>query len=118
MTDTWTLVIAAAAATIWIALILGAYVKLERTRNRKLLRCPESGAITVVDIEEMSRETNSTARWPHLRVRSCELWPERKDCGRGCLIRCSEAWGSYGSNLASLRPFDMHELNRHKSLPH
>jgi len=112
MAETWTSVMTVFAAIVWIVLILGAYIRLALARSRKLVRCPDSGAITFVDIEENAQGTGSTARWPDLKVKNCRLWPERKDCSRGCLVRCRESWGSYGVNWSALRPVNDHSPQR------
>lgn len=107
----------AAAPAIWFLFCLTAIIKLARYRKRRLLRCPETGGVAIVDIKEMLSADKTGSR-PHLRVKNCQLWPERGSCGRGCLIRCSQTWGSYGFDMATLRPFDGHELKRHASQPH
>ncbi len=107
----------AAAPIIWVILALTAYSSLARYRKRRLLRCPETGGVATVDIEE-TLSAGPTGRRLRLRVKNCRLWPERGSCCRGCLIRCSQTWGSYGFDLATLRPFDMHDLKQHTSLPH
>lgn len=119
MIDTMTSLLAATAPIIWLVLAISAYIKLGRYRTRRLLRCPESGGVAIVDIVEEERASgNRTLGRPRLRVQGCRLWPERGSCGRGCLIRSSQTWGSYGFDLASLRPLEEHELKRHNSLPH
>ena len=105
----------AGVSILLLALTLPAYIKLARHRNRRLMRCPESGGITTVDIEQTDLMGHSTQGGPRLRVSQCRLWPERKDCGRGCLSRCRQA-GDYGFNLASLRPFEDHEIKQHTGL--
>ncbi len=117
MTDLWTMLMPAAGPLIWLFLSFMALLKLVRYRNRRLLRCPETGGVAIVDIEETLSERGAAGR-PHLRVKTCQLWPEKKDCGRGCLSRCSGSWGSYEFDLASLRPFEEHEPKQHISLPH
>lgn len=113
----WTMLMAGAAPTIWLVLAISAYIKLGRYRTTRLVRCPESRGVSLVDIEETTSADPTGAR-PHLRVKNCGLWPERGSCGRGCLIRCSQTWGNYGFDLASLRPLGEHELKQHISLPH
>lgn len=68
-----------------------------------IMRCPETGAITLVRIapaaggEGLAREVT---------VRQCDLWPERKDCAQGCLVRYCEATPGFRVNLNALRPFE------------
>ena len=107
----------AAAPAIWLVLTLVTLIKLARYRKRKLLRCPETDGVAIVDIEEMLSADQTNGKC-YLRVKNCQLWPERGSCGRGCLIRCSQTWGGYAFDLAALRPFNVHELKRHTSLLH
>ena len=116
MIDIVTALGTAAGSLVLLVLTLPAYRKLAAHRNIRLMRCPESGGITMVDIQQTDLLGHSTQAGPRLRVRQCRLWPERKDCGRGCLSRYSQG-GNYGFNLASLRPFEDHEIKQHTSLP-
>ncbi len=71
--------------------------------GKRLMRCPETGAVAFVGAEEIWR---SQGKAPVLMVHSCELWPARKDCGRGCLARFDETTPGYRIKLDALRPFD------------
>lgn len=117
MTDLWTLLMPAAAPVIWLLISLTALKKLARYHTRRLLRCPETGGVAIVDVDE-SLSVDTAGSRPQLRVKNCRLWPERMRCGRGCLSRCRETWGSHGFDLASLRPLEEHEMKRHTSLPY
>ena len=110
MIEIWTMLLPAAAPAIWFLFCLTALIKLARYRKRRLLRCPETGGVAIVDIDEQLWADQTVPR-SHLRVKNCRLWPERKDCGRGCLTRCTLSWESYGFDLASLRPFEDHKLS-------
>ena len=68
--------------------------------STRLMRCPEVGAIAIVDAERVSHGEASG-----VTVRSCELWPEKKDCRRGCLVRYHETTPGC-VNLRALRPFE------------
>lgn len=118
MLDISTTVAAATAAIIWFGAVAAAYMNLNRFRKRKLLRCPEVGAIALVDVEENALSGYVFDQAPRLEVKHCRLWPEKADCGRDCLSRCAETWGSYGFDLSSLRPFEVDELKQSTSLPH
>ena len=117
MIEIWTMLLPAAAPAIWFLFCLTALIKLARYRKRRLLRCPETGGVAIVDIDEQLWADQTVPR-SHLRVKNCRLWPERGSCGRGCLIRSSQTWGSYGFDLASLRPFEDHDSQQPTSLPH
>jgi len=118
MLDISTTVAAATAAIIWFGVIVAAYMKLNRFRKRKLLRCPEVGAITLVDVEENALSGHLFDQAPRLKVKHCRLWPEKADCSRGCLIRCDQPCEGYGFDLSSLRPFENRELRQHISSAH
>ena len=85
-------VVAAALLTLWT---------LRPTRSMRLMRCPETGAIALVEADGAGRGKAAAPR-----VRSCGLWPARQDCARGCLQRLDHyAPGSFVS-LQALRPFE------------
>ena len=71
----------------WFALITAASLSLQRYQKRKLLRCPETGGITLVDIEPIfgAAATRRIPRWPRVRVTDCMLWPKRISCPMGCV---------------------------------
>ena len=108
MTEMWRSLVAVAVPAIWITLTLMALIKLERYRKRKLVRCPESGAISLVGIKEETPGPDEITARPLLRVKKCSLWPERIDCARGCLNACSTTYGNWRFDLASLAPFENH----------
>jgi len=103
----------ATAAIVWIIASWAAFATLARYRRRRLLRCPESGAVAIADIEEKRAPGRDGAR---LSVTNCQLWPERADCGRGCLVRSAQARGIHGFDLAALRPFGEGELRKQSGL--
>lgn len=93
--------IAGLAATAAIAFFV--LRTLWRVRNMRLMRCPETGAIAFVGAERVSRGEGTA---PEVTVRSCELWPERKDCARGCLERYEQTAPGYRIKVEALRPFE------------
>jgi len=76
---------------------------IERGSRNRLMRCPETGAVAFVGAERVSRDDG---KMPEVVVRSCEFWPERKDCARGCLARYDESTLGYRVRLDALRPFE------------
>lgn len=72
-------------------------------RNARLMRCPQSGSIAYVSIQD---------RWlpgktaPVQVVTRCDLWPLRKPCNRGCLARYHETAPGRRVNVEALRPFE------------
>jgi hypothetical protein len=89
----------AAIATIAVR----AFWTLWPTRHMRLMRCPETGRIAFVRAEKVSCAGRAA---PAAKVRACELWPDKKDCARGCLKRYDEIASGYPINVEALRPFD------------
>lgn len=79
------------------------YKLIEPVLRKRLLRCPNTGCVAFVEAERVFRGDGTT---PELIVRACELWPDRKDCARGCLARYDEAVAGYRVKLEALRPFE------------
>lgn len=99
-TTAWMLGIAVLAT-----LALFVYRIVSQVWNLTLMRCPETGAVALVGVARAPQGPENT---PRLTVQQCDLWPERKNCGRGCLARCRETSPGYRVNLHALRPFDRH----------
>lgn len=99
-TAAWMLGIAMLAT---LALVV--YRMVTQLRNLTLMRCPETGAVTLVGVEAAPGRAGNA---PRLTVRQCDLWPERRNCGRGCLARYPETKPGYRVNLDALRPFERH----------
>ncbi|HXG52779.1 MAG TPA: hypothetical protein VNN77_15385 [candidate division Zixibacteria bacterium] len=104
MMEILTIVGTAAISVLWMVLSIVAYARLNGYRTRRLTRCPETGGITVVGLEQDGEPSSEGA--VNLRVQSCRLWPGRKNCERGCVASCSRTWGSHGFDLASLMPLE------------
>ncbi len=54
-------------------------------RDRKALRCPETGRLTPVQIDARIAAKSALFGEPKLRVEGCANWPEKKNCARKCL---------------------------------
>jgi hypothetical protein len=63
------------------------------------------GIVTFVEAVNSQQGTSATVG----SVTHCQLWPEKKNCGMGCLSRYEQTQGLFGFDLAALRPFDGHE---------
>jgi len=57
----------------------------QRCRNKKVLKCPETGGYAEIDIDAPRAAFSSAFGKPLLRVKNCTLWPKRKKCPQGCL---------------------------------
>ncbi len=89
-------------AVLWLVVAIYVYRIIRQNGSERLVRCPETGAITLVSISSAAwRDGNGSAP----EVRHCALWQDRQDCVQGCLARHPEMSPSYRLNLQALRPF-------------
>jgi hypothetical protein len=58
-----------------------------RYKDRRALRCPETGKLTSVQIEAGRAAGTSLFGKTKLRIQDCARWPERRDCGQECLFK-------------------------------
>ena len=70
----------------------------DRFSRDRMMRCPETGAITVVRV--------AVGEGKEPAVQCCDAWPARKHCSQGCLARYSESGPGWRVNLDALRPFE------------
>lgn len=94
-------IVTIAALALWLVGFL--YGLIGPVLRKRLLRCPKTGCVVFVEAERVFRDNGTT---PELTVRSCGLWPDRKDCARGCLARYDQAAPAYRVTLEALRPFE------------
>jgi hypothetical protein len=91
-----------AAVWLFVAFYVGRLIA--RVWNERVVRCPETGAITLVRIGPGARRDGSS---PATEVRHCVLWQDGKeDCAQGCLARNPEDSPAYRVNVAALRPYE------------
>jgi hypothetical protein len=69
----------------------------------RVMRCPDTGAITLVRVGQVSSPHGGA---PVARVHRCQLWPGKAGCGQGCLERYDETSDGVPVNLDALRPFE------------
>ena len=93
----WTVGVAA-----WLVFVLYAVWITRQVWKDRLMRCPDTGSITLVGIEYVSPRDGHA---PEFTVQRCGLWPEKKNCTRDCLARYAETSPGYRVNLHALRPF-------------
>jgi hypothetical protein len=98
------LVIALSIAVLAAIGAIAIFIVLWRSpaRDKRLMRCPEDGSIAFVDAGPAVGE--GAARG--VTVHWCDLWPAKKDCAQGCLVRYPQSRPGYRVNLEALRPFD------------
>jgi hypothetical protein len=82
-----------------IALLI--VLKLGHGLNRRLMRCPETGSVAFVQTARAAPGADA----PEVTVSWCDLWPARKECARGCLVRYPQTVPGYRVNVKALRPF-------------
>lgn len=93
------------AGMIFAAMVIAAVAVwfVRRISSDHLMRCPETGGVAVVDVNLVQSANEEV---PGGVVQQCDLWPERKDCAQGCLVRQSETAPGIPLDLQVLRPFE------------
>ena len=86
-------------AALWLVVVLYVYRIVRRIWKDRLVRCPESGAVTLI------RTAPRTGDAKEPEVEHCALWEDREGCAQGCLARHPETVAGHRVNLQSLRPF-------------
>ena len=89
-------------AALWLLVAFYVYRIIRQNGSERLVRCPETGAITLVSIAHAARREGDA---PAPEIRRCALWQDRQDCAQGCLTRHAEMSPGYRVNLQALRPF-------------
>jgi len=102
--DIWT--VAWIAATLALAGgALYVYRLTVRVMGDRLMRCPETGAITLVGVKP-AKPGEGAQR--DVAVEHCTLWPEKAGCAQDCLERYHESSSNFPVNTDALRPFQRH----------
>ena len=86
------------AALAFIAVPLAALVLIWFASRGRLVRCPETGGLGLVEVEPLRRGSQAHC------IRRCDLWPGRQGCAQGCLARHAQSAAQYGIDLKALRP--------------
>jgi len=85
MNAPWLLLLAIAGIAIFYVLMPMMAEVFARYRKPRVLRCPETGETTVIQIDARHAATTSVAGAPDLRVADCSRWPEHADCDQDCV---------------------------------
>ena len=56
-----------------------------RFRYRKVVTCPETHGLAEVRLDALLAGLTAVFRKPVLRVKSCTLWPRKKNCAQRCV---------------------------------
>ena len=97
-------------AAVWVIFALYVCSIAWRLRKDRLMRCPETGSITLVCVGPALRHAGKA---PETQVQRCALWPAKMGCTRGCLARYEETSSGYKVNLDALRSFDRMSSDSH-----
>lgn len=62
-----------------------AFQVYRKLRGRRLLTCPETGEVELVELAACAAAFQTLLDEPGLRVRNCSRWPMRNGCGQDCL---------------------------------
>jgi hypothetical protein len=60
----------------------GAY---RRSGGVRQVHCPETGRLVEIALDQKHAVKMHALGYPVKKVRSCERWPERRDCSQGCV---------------------------------
>ncbi len=85
MTHPWIVVTAVLCIALLYVLVPVVADFYRRYRGSRVLRCPETGQKVEVGIDASHVAITSAFGRPHLRVKSCSLWPEKERCAQDCL---------------------------------
>jgi hypothetical protein len=85
MTAPWITLVAIAALGILYVLLPIATNAFAQYRERRAMRCPETGKVAQVQIDPAHAARTALTGPPELRVADCSLWPERAGCAQACI---------------------------------
>jgi len=91
-------------AAFWLVVAFYVGRLIMRIWNERMVRCPETGAITLVRLTPAARGDGNA---PGAEVEHCLLWQDGKEhCAQGCLARNPEACPVHRVNMPALRAYD------------
>jgi hypothetical protein len=93
----------------WVAVLAGLVAvgglfwwMIAGVSRAQMMRCPDTGAVSLIYVAPAA----GAEKTHQVMVAHCDLWPQKKDCTRGCLARYGEAAPGWQVSLNSLRPFE------------
>ncbi len=72
-------------AVYFVYRVIGALQVYREFRGRRMLACPETGEVVLVELAASAAAFETLVDEPELRVRNCSRWPMRCNCGQDCL---------------------------------
>lgn len=81
----WLVLCPAAAFLLLLPLVLWRHELLKRYSGSRLVSCPQDQRPGVVRIDARHAAATGIDGCPDLRLSACTHWPERANCGQGCL---------------------------------
>ena len=78
-------VLALILAVYFVYRVIGALQAYREFRGRRMLTCPETGEVVLVELAARAAAFETVVDEPELRVRNCSRWPIRCNCGQDCL---------------------------------
>lgn len=85
MTNPELLIVAILALAASYVLLPIVFPVLRHFQGRRLVKCPETGKGVGVDLDGRHAVLTSAIGRPHLRVKDCPLWPNRRGCPQECI---------------------------------
>lgn len=79
------LIAAIIAFGVFFVVLPVAFDAYAQYRRRKVVRCPEEGALAEISFDAPRAALGAALGTPMLRVRACTLWPKRAHCEQRCL---------------------------------
>ena len=80
-----------AAIVVVLALVTALLWFWRQTTAPRLINCPENDTPQAVELDPKHRLAQALQGKDGMYLRECSRWPERQDCGQGCLQQVAAA---------------------------
>ena len=125
-----TLILAATAVLMFVAVAFGLTMTVRsylRYRGKRVITCPETENHAAVHVNVVNAAREAAFGKHHIRLDQCSRWPERQNCGQGCLSQIAadpkgcmvwhmvEDWYKGKACAYCQKPF--HEIHWHDRQP-
>ena len=85
MSAPWLVIAAIIAVAVCYVLVPVVADTFRRFRAKRSVKCPETGREAEIDLDAGQAALTSAFGRALLRVKSCSLWPARKNCAQDCI---------------------------------